>query len=496
MFRRTLALGALALTLRLGGCTTRPDGDALAASPVPAPAGVFYAAPSGRASGRGTAEDPWDLATALSQPSALKPGATLWLRGGVYRGAFQSRLNGTADQPIRVRQYPGERATLDGGDSNGVAVLAVTGSYTWYWGFEVTSSNPVRSVTDTGSSPPGSVLPRGEGVLIVQAPTTGPGLKFINMVVHDTRQGFSFWKEAVDAEISGCLVYYNGWEAPDRGHGHNIYAQNAGGTKRLSGNVVFSGFGHNFHIYGSSAASLDGFDLESNVTYEAGNLSISGGGRNLLLGGGSVARRPRVDGNVMYRRKAPTNPTSDFNLGYQAGCADAAVIGNYIANNVALVNCRPDPMTGNTFYGYLGDLATADYTDNVYLTTPPSGSRVIFEANAYEPLRATVAVLNWAHEASVAVDLSSFAAAGDRVTVRNAADYFGAPVWSGTWDGAPLVLPMSALTVAAPVGWPAPPPTGPEFNVFLLSIDGAVRADPQTAPDRPRPVKDVERPGR
>ena len=52
--------------------------------------------------------------------------------------------------------------------------------------------------------------------------------------------------------------------------------------------------------------------------------------------------------------------------------------------------------------------------------------------------------------------------------IRNAQDYFGPPVASGIYDGGPVSVPMTGLTVAAPVGWPAPAPTGPEFNVFVL----------------------------
>src|SRR5262249_53680326 len=42
------------------------------------------------------------------------------------------------------------------------------------------------------------------------------------------------------------------------------------------------------------------------------------------------------------------------------------------------------------------------------------------------------------------------------------------PVLSGTYDGNPLVLPMTGLSVATPVGLSAPPPSGPEFNAFVL----------------------------
>ena len=82
-----------------------------------APAAEFYAAPSGLPSGTGAIASPWSLESALGQPNnVVKPGDTIWLRGGSYTGATNvwiNNLNGTAAAPILVRQYPGERATVN-----------------------------------------------------------------------------------------------------------------------------------------------------------------------------------------------------------------------------------------------------------------------------------------------------------------------------------------------------------------------------------------------
>ena len=78
------------------------------------------------------------------------------------------------------------------------AVLTVGGAYTWYWGFEVTSSDPRRQSREDSSWP--SDLGRGEGVQILQTPGSGTGVKLIDLVIHDTRQGISFWADAQDAE--------------------------------------------------------------------------------------------------------------------------------------------------------------------------------------------------------------------------------------------------------------------------------------------------------
>ncbi len=465
------------------GANARPED-----SPRSSVAHQFFVSPSASPSGVGSLKNPWQLQTALNQPPEVKPGDTIWLRGGTYSGTFTGRLVGTSAAPIAVRQFMGERATLDGGNSSGSAILVVQGSYTWYWGFEVTSSDTARVTSDTGPSP--TSIPRGEGILIDQS-SPHPGLKFINMIIHDTRQGISFWKEAQDSEIYGCLIYYNGWEAPDRGHGHGIYVQNQTGTKKITDNILFSGFSHGIHTYGSGAAFLDNIDMEGNTTFNAGNLSASGG-RNLLFGGGSVAHNPIVSSNYLYR--LASGPGSDFDLGYSGGCDNATVTDNYVSTSTEFANCSPGTMTGNTFHGPFSGFNTVQYPGNTYSASRPTGAKVFIRPNAYEPGRAHITVYNWNLEGSVDVDLSAVLGNGDRYEVRNAQDFFGSPVLSGTYAGGPLTLPLTGLSVGSPVGRPAPLASGPEFNVFVVVTTASSRATPRTVPPRNvTPTRKLER---
>ena len=77
-------------------------------------AAEFYASPNGSPSGDGSIDNPWDLQTAIKQPASVKPGDTIWLRGGTYAGRFTSTLTGTAESPIKVRAYEGEDVKIDG----------------------------------------------------------------------------------------------------------------------------------------------------------------------------------------------------------------------------------------------------------------------------------------------------------------------------------------------------------------------------------------------
>src|SRR5208282_5470500 len=47
-------------------------------------ASTFYISPTGTAGGDGSINNPWDVYTAFNQPASVKPGDTLWLRGGIY----------------------------------------------------------------------------------------------------------------------------------------------------------------------------------------------------------------------------------------------------------------------------------------------------------------------------------------------------------------------------------------------------------------------------
>ncbi|HEY1252200.1 MAG TPA: right-handed parallel beta-helix repeat-containing protein [Thermoanaerobaculia bacterium] len=423
----------------------------------------FYVSPSASANGNGSFNNPWRLQDALDQPSSVHPGDTIWLRGGTYSGTFVSYLNGTSASPIIVRQYAGEQATLDGGSST-TANISVRGGYTWFWGFEIKNSDTHRQSTQSGSDP--TDIHRGDGIQIWQTGTE-PGLKFINLVIHDTRQGVSFWEEATDAEINGCIIYYNGWNGTERGHGHGIYTQNNTGTKHIVNNIIFENFDHGIQGYGSSSAHLKNYDVQGNTFSRSGIIAIPDGGRNLLIGGDTPAQNLTITSNYLYYKNAES-PDSAFQLGYGAPCSGTTVTGNYVSNNTDFEGCNPTSMTGNTFYGSTTGFSQSSYPSNTYTTTRPSGVKVFVRASPYEAGRANVTVFNWPNQSSVSVDLSSVLGVGTAFEIRNAHDFFGAPVLTGTYAGGSVSLPMTGLSVASPIGWSAPSPTGPEFNVFVV----------------------------
>ena len=405
-------------------------------------AAQYYAAPNGSSSGDGSVSRPWTLSHALSGSAPIKPGDTLWLRGGTYNGTFTSNLEGSASSPIVVRQMPNERATIDGGNSGGNGIFTVRGAYTWYWGFEIMSSDPVRVSSQVSSWP--TDIPRGEGLDIDQS-TPHPGLKFINLVIHDTRQGVSFWKEAQDGELYGNLIYNNGWDAPDRAHGHGIYSQNQTGTQHLRDNVVFRNFSHGMQIYGSSTSFLNNYDIDGDIWFNNGEPSVFGFDRNVLLGGDSVANNLSFTNNSFY--------TCKLKIGYTAPANNVTLGNNYLPVTVEL-NAKNVTMSGNLFLSNDITFTPASYPNNTYLTSSPTGLHIEVRPNAYEPGRANIAVYDWSGASSVAVDLSQVLTAGDSFQILDAQNYFGAPVLLGTYNGSPVNLPISSTNaaVAEPIG--------------------------------------------
>ena len=218
--------------------------------------------------GDGSTSKPWDLQTALNHPASVKPGDTIWLRGGVHRLSnritkFTSRLAGVSGQPITVRACPGERVTIDGN------IQQVTGGWVTYWGFEIYNSNPNRYTDETGPFPrKWWVTYDGKEVHLCVSgfDLQAPNVKLINLLVHDSiGGGFGINRTCQDAEeLYGCLSFYNGWQASDRAHGHGIYEQNAAPyTKIIKDNLVFANMGIGMQNTGAGPeAQADNLRLE------------------------------------------------------------------------------------------------------------------------------------------------------------------------------------------------------------------------------------------
>ena len=415
-------------------------------------AGEWYVATNGKSTGDGTAADPWDLASAVSGRKPVAPGDTVWLRAGVHKhpsSEFTFRLSGEIDKPIVFRNYRYERATIDG-------ALLLDGSDLWVWGLEVMVSEPRPDVPmPKGSSPEALKRPWG-GI----HNRTGARCKAINCVLHDNNQGFSWWLNAIDAEIYGCIIYRNGWVGVDRTHGHAIYTQNDKGTKRIIDNIMFDPYSYTLHAYGSSRAYVNGFHVEGNILF----------GGTVLIGGGRPSERITFIDNCTYKASTQCGYNATFN-------EDVTCKGNYFAEGLTVNKYRRAIVTDNEFVanamGHVilpegGSLEKIEWDRNRYVANSkqpldawqqktgfdknstlqvekngrPAQNRIIIRPNRYEPGRAHVAVFNWEETSAVEIDLGNVLKSGQRFEIRNVQDYYGKPVAEGTYDGKKVVVPL------------------------------------------------------
>ncbi|HXV87319.1 MAG TPA: Ig-like domain-containing protein [Gemmatimonadales bacterium] len=464
-----------------------------------------YVAPDGSSGNDGSIARPWSLSYALGGAGGgIAPGDTVWLRGGTYQGAFRSTLAGTSGRPIVVRQYPGERAIIDvaghtSSSSRGDAFV-VSGPWTYWWGLELMSSDPNRY---TSTRP---------NMIVNNASNT----KYIHVVVHDGGIGFYNYPSQSNVEITGGIFYNNGWQGSSQGGGHGLYLKSNTGPVVARDNVMFNQFGYGVQVYSDyGGGKLRGITLEGNTAFNNSSVTTqyaTSGNANLLVGGQEPAENSVVTNNMTYF--SPGVGVYNVVMGssnYTNGdmqYRDNYVVGGSYALNVGFWNTAT--VTGNMVTGpgvvaRLKDTSLGGYSWglNLYWRTPTASAwqynganytlamwrsqtglggtdqalastplipRVFVRPSAYEPGRATITVYNWGRAGSVPVALTGVLALGDGFEVRNVQALFAAPVVSGTFDGS-ITLPMSGVAPPAVVGGAphAPPRTGPDFDVFVVT---------------------------
>jgi hypothetical protein len=253
-------------------------------------AGVWYAAPNPLPNGNGSFQQPWTLAAALTNQGLVKPGDTLYMRGGRYMGpGFVSTLSGTSNNYITVRSYPREwavvtdglvgtlRTSLNASPTNALNVsisgfeklaawpVFMIGSEWFYtvgrvgtnwnlvrgWGGSTIVPHPagapatlvVDLISHTGSYVTFrdfEITAFGSTNRVVgisnflgcglNLSAAGHGNKAINLIVHNTgHPGIGFWQQGAGGEINGCLIW---------GTGQYDYSENFRGAPR--GSAIYS----------------------------------------------------------------------------------------------------------------------------------------------------------------------------------------------------------------------------------------------------------------
>src|SRR5262249_15800961 len=74
-------------------------------------------------------------------------------------------------------------------------------------------------------------------------------------------------------------------------------------------------------------------------------------------------------------------------------------------------------------------------SDSSFFADRPSTNWVFILPNRYERGRANITIYNWELASSVSVDVSRILPLGQLFEVRNARDFFGPPILTGTYQG-------------------------------------------------------------
>ena len=407
--------------------------------------------------------------------------------------------------------------------------LTVNSNNVTYRDFEVMNSYAQRdlepgAITGQGCCGfYGSV--RGAGI----AQTSGTGNSYINLIIRDNLDGLFIGGSTSNTTVYGNLIYNNGGhyfdtgENREAGSGHGIYAENVSGYSRIYSNIVINNFNFNGQFYGVSAAYVGG-DHQNNVFANAGS-PLSGltfpNLRNFnIIYGPNSAQSPTA--NIVNNHYfAPHNAFggTPANLGYGAGIASATITGNYFVGGpatVAIGNINTMvAFTDNKIYGPLADtninkppaLTVNAWNNNTYFD---SGGRAVFYngtdvldfagwktstgvdasstetsvampdtvvviPNSEETGRAHVVIYASSNPSAINVNLATTGLTdGQSFTIKNAFNYSGSAVYSGTYNASsPTIsvpLTTAAVSVATPVGLGyTPVTTAPDFFTLIVT---------------------------
>lgn len=434
-------------------------------------ANSWFVSTTGSSGNLGTISSPWDIVTGLSS-SQVKPGDTVYFRGGVYQylprnnhyqDQWKISLQGEQQAPIWVKPYNNEHVELDGGLGSQNSPNQPRHVYIKDFEFYISENiGDSRFVAASGSDSY-QLLGRLWGGIDM---ARGVNLKLINCVIHDCAQGIGWWSEIVGAEIYGCIIYNNGWDALDRKHGHGLYTQNEsqvfthGQWKYYNNNMFIDNWVYGIHAFGSGAARFNFARFEKNMCIGKGNTDQGG----WLLG---------LSSPTMHYIEFINNFGGDNNKNKWRGRGSFGYIASVpiqygiIKDNVsaALIEVFPNstklsgdnnwiwhggtPSFPNSYWGTPRIYSISGYETPSWVfqnTSVPTEPITRFWINKYDPNRAHVGILCAQGETSVPIDPSQLLTSGDYYHIYAPTGLWQEPLVRGTYVGDPINFPMAGTS--------------------------------------------------
>lgn len=223
---------------------------------------VLFLSPSGSDAAAGTASAPWRTLSAAAP--RLRPGDTLYVRGGTYVGqGMQWTVSGTAAAPIWVKAYPGERPVFDGNAS--------VGQFLWFRGGA--SHVVVDGLTVT------RYAPRDSGVIIF---TDGAHHIVMNAITASGNFGSSqnehiFYPAATVSDIT----IRNSYIAGARGGAVHMYHSPGAQRVRVHNNTIRDSYWGVIADSGSSVEVYNNVFVNNTVNiYRTGGATVTAWGNS------------------------------------------------------------------------------------------------------------------------------------------------------------------------------------------------------------------------
>ncbi|HEU4584761.1 MAG TPA: hypothetical protein VFR95_03380, partial [Gemmatimonadaceae bacterium] len=220
--------------------------------------------------------------------------------------------------------------------------------------------------------------------------------------------------------------------------------------------LFFNQFGYGVHVYGSENAALNNFTIQGNtvVNSSIGDQTGMSGGMEYQVGGGA----PLVN-LVFTQNNSYQSPSNRGHHSARIGMSGGATNSGGTITNSYLVG----PWIVSNFSG-------ATMSNNTIIDgSMPTSTKVIVQPNKYEAGRANVVIYNWGRQGAVSVDLSKVLKSGDSYEVRNAQNFYAAPVASGTYNGGSISLPITNAAPAPTISSRGKAvSTGTEFNAYVV----------------------------
>lgn len=478
----------------------------------------YHVTAVGSAAGDGSINDPWDIYTAFNAKDIVLPADTILIHQGVYKGRFNVWLEGSSEGHVVITNFKDDQVVLDaveGGHELGGENVALysAGAYLIYDGLTFTNSDPSRYTIQEGSFPD---KPQAVSGLYIVSPYT----IVKNCIIHDQHgTGIGCWNGATNVEIFGNLIYYNGWEAPDRGHGYGLYVQNQDPESKvhIHHNIIFSNFNAGFHVYVTKGTVISNIHIYDNIVFDNGEPSERGPCANNIFVGGL---RPLDGIKVLNNHTYLTGPGfgGSLRIGYyEQANKNIEVRGNYmIGCNKPLTVHYCDSLTveENFFYGkdywlchmYENgeqDLTSYNWDHNTYYfaglrtdymsgmnwddwkstfsfdqnsqfiaSAPPRNEYFFKKCEGMDQIH--LVVYDWEGLGGVEVDLSMHMKQGCKYLVYDAQNINGAPIVRDTYAGGDVYIP-TGLTQIAPIFGEGmahkPAHTAQEFNAYIIRED-------------------------